>query len=83
MATFIGGTSEHYNPPVATGERQTGATWKLLDCHVCGAPNGAHREGCFNCGSLLRAAREPLEPRAERRFVRDADCPGRVVYLRR
>jgi len=83
MATSIRGTAEHRRLPVTTGERQAGAAWKLLDCRVCGAPNGAHREGCFNCGSLLRVAREPLEPLVERQFVRDADSPGRVVYLRR
>lgn len=26
----------------------------LVPCRICGALNGAHREGCFDCGSLLR-----------------------------
>jgi len=83
METSIRGTAEHCRPLVSMGERETGAAWKLVDCRVCGAPNGAHREGCFNCGSLLRVVRESLEPRAERQFVRDADSSGCVVYLRR
>jgi hypothetical protein len=50
----------------------------MVDCDFCGAPNGAHREGCFNCGGLLGTRQEARE------LVRSAmgldGQPGRVVY---
>ena len=50
----------------------------MVDCAFCGAPNGAHREGCFNCGGLLGTRQEARE------LVRSAmgfdGQPGRVVY---
>jgi hypothetical protein len=50
----------------------------MVDCDFCGAPNGAHREGCFNCGGLLWPRQEARE------LVRSAmgfdGRPGRVVY---
>jgi hypothetical protein len=49
----------------------------MVDCWVCGAPNGVHREGCFNCGSLLASA-EGAD--LERLAVGD-DEAGRVVYV--
>ena len=27
---------------------------EMIECRVCGAGNRSVREGCFNCGSLLR-----------------------------
>lgn len=58
-----------------------GAVAGLIDCHVCGAPNGAHREGCFNCGSLLASAEGAAGADMERLAVGGDDEPGRVVYV--
>jgi len=55
----------------------------LLDCPICGAPNGRHRAGCFNCGSLLQPAQEAGETPLVRLVVGEANRPGRVLYVRR
>jgi hypothetical protein len=60
-----------------------GSLTGLVDCRVCRAPNGAHREGCFNCGSLLQLGEEGPPPERERLAMGDADLPGRVVYVGR
>lgn len=54
----------------------------MVDCWVCGAPNGAQREGCFNCGSLLASAEGAADADMGRLAVGGDDKPGRVVYLR-
>jgi hypothetical protein len=58
---------------------------ELVECGFCGAPNGWHREGCFNCGALLGAA-DPEEQESatgmKRVAVGEEDHPGRVVYSR-
>ena len=54
----------------------------MVDCWVCGAPNGAHREGCFNCGSLLRSVEGAGGAGMDRLAVGRDDDPGRVVYVR-
>ncbi|UCC68006.1 MAG: hypothetical protein JSV79_12995 [Armatimonadota bacterium] len=55
----------------------------LVDCRVCRAPNGGHREGCFNCGSLLQLGHEHPLPEREQLAMGDANLPGRVVYVAR
>ena len=55
----------------------------LLDCPICRAPNGRHRAGCFNCGSLLQPSVGTGEGALVRVVVGDADRPGRVLYVRR
>jgi hypothetical protein len=52
----------------------------LADCRVCGAPNAVHREGCFNCGSLLRPDTGFDGAVLERQTLGDNDVPGRVQY---
>ena len=54
----------------------------MVDCWVCGAPNGAHREGCFNCGSLLATTEGAAGAEIERLTVCRGGEPGRVVYVR-
>ncbi|UCC67118.1 MAG: hypothetical protein JSV79_08190 [Armatimonadota bacterium] len=54
----------------------------MVDCWICGAPNGAHREGCFNCGSLLAAAEGAGGADTERLALGTNDEPGRVIYVR-
>lgn len=57
--------------------------WReLVDCRVCGAPNGAERDGCFNCGSLLQLREEVPIAAMARLAVGGDDRPGRVVYVR-
>jgi hypothetical protein len=68
---------------MASAVEPVGSLTELLDCRVCGAPNAAHREGCFNCGSLLQLSGEVPVPEIERLTHGDADRPGRVVYVGR
>jgi hypothetical protein len=69
-------------------ERATGARGRvssvagMVDCWVCSAPNGPHREGCFNCGSLLAAAEGAAGADLERLAVGGDDEPGRVLDAR-
>lgn len=69
---------------VLTGHRA--ATMReLIECGFCGAPNGGHREGCFNCGALLGPEEREEQYSAtgmKRVAVGEEDHPGRVVYLR-
>jgi hypothetical protein len=53
---------------------------KLTDCRICGAPNGEDREGCWNCGGLLRLGPDPSD--MIRLAVGEAERPGRVRYVR-
>jgi hypothetical protein len=54
----------------------------LADCPICRAPNEQHREGCFNCGSLLQLPEEAVSAGMDRLAVGGDDHPGRVVYVR-
>ncbi len=54
----------------------------LTDCPICHAPNEQHREGCFNCGSLLQLPAEAVNAGMDRLVVGGDDRPGRVVYVR-
>ncbi len=68
----------------AVGARgRGGSVAGMVDCWVCGAPNGLHREGCFNCGSLLAAEEGAANADLERLAVGGDDEPGRVVYVAR
>ncbi len=54
----------------------------LTDCPICRAPNEQHREGCFNCGSLLQLPEKAVDAGMDRLVVGGDDRPGRVVYVR-
>lgn len=46
---------------------------RMVECRVCGASNHASREGCFNCGTLLRV--KGVEAREFVRVVVFGDVP--------
>jgi hypothetical protein len=79
-------TRRRWRAPIRTtvsgGAGTLGARRVLTDCPICRAPNEQHREGCFNCGSLLQFPEEGGSARMDRLAVGGADCPGRVVYVR-
>ncbi len=66
----------------ASAPGRGGSVAGMADCRICGAPNAAHREGCFNCGSLLATAEGAGGADMERLAVGGDDEPGRVVYVR-
>ena len=53
----------------------------LVDCRICTAPNEQHREGCFNCGSLLRPVPGFENAVLERQALGGDEYPGRVEYV--
>lgn len=53
----------------------------LVDCRICRAPNEQHREGCFNCGSLLRPVPGFENAVLERQALGGDEYPGRVEYV--
>jgi hypothetical protein len=76
------GSRSRKNPvqSVPSAIQPVGSAMEVLDCRVCRAPNGAFREGCFKCGSLLQLSQEVPPPEMERVLVGGVGVPGRVVY---
>jgi len=73
------GAQEYYREALTVNVGQ--GLKRLVDCRICGAPNGEDREGCYNCGSLLNLRQDVSEMR--RLAVGDAQMPGRVLYVLR
>jgi hypothetical protein len=81
MREHNGRKQANRSPRAAAAFQPTGSPTGLVDCRVCGAPNRAHRDGCFDCGSSLRLRGEvPLSQR-QRLTFRDADVPGHIVSV--
>jgi hypothetical protein len=76
-------TEEDRDAAATTAERSARKLLGLLDCPICRAPNGGHRAGCFNCGSLLQPSGDAWEGPLVRIVVGEAERPGRVLYVRR
>jgi len=76
-------TDEERDAAAASASRSERELLGLLDCPICRAPNGRHRAGCFNCGSLLKASVRAWDSPFVRVVVGEADRPGRVLYVRR
>ena len=83
MPAMIDSTDEGRDEVSGAPNRSQAGTLGLLDCPICGAPNGKHRAGCFNCGTLLRPAERVWDAPLVRVVVGDANRPGRVLYVRR
>lgn len=83
MSATIHSTDRERDERVMTRERRRGGLPNLLECPTCKAPNGRHRAGCYNCGSLLQPSQHVWPSPLVRLVVGDANSPGRVLYLRR
>jgi len=56
MAIAMTLNGDHARSKMLSGEQMRPVA--MIECRVCGASNHTSREGCFNCGSLLRVAWE-------------------------
>jgi len=83
MPAMIQTTDEERDEVSGAPNRSPGGALGLLDCPICKAPNGRHRAGCFNCGTLLQPAERVWDAPLVRVVVGDANRPGRVLYVRR
>ena len=83
MPAMIDSTDEGRDEVLDSPNRSQGGALGLLDCPICRAPNGKHRAGCFNCGTLLQPAEQVWDAPLVRVVVGDANRPGRVLYVRR
>jgi len=83
MPAMILSTDEERDEALDSRSRSQAGTLGLLDCPICRAPNGKHRAGCFNCGTLLQPAERVWDAPLVRVVVGDANRPGRVLYVRR
>ena len=83
MPAMILSTDEERDEVSGAPNRSRGGALGLLDCPICKAPNGKHRAGCFNCGTVLQPSERVWEAPLVRVVVGDANRPGRVLYVRR
>jgi hypothetical protein len=83
MSATAQARDEERNEASSAPSRSHGGVLGLSDCPICGAPNGKHRAGCFNCGTQLQPSERVVDAPLERVVVGDANRPGRVLYVRR
>jgi hypothetical protein len=80
MATLVMGKADRAHRSPAPPAIEPAPAAGMVDCGFCGAPNGAHREGCFNCGGLLQSRKRAGD--LVRLPIGGDGRPGRVVYAR-
>jgi hypothetical protein len=80
MATLVLHRGRNARRELAAPRIEAEPAREMVDCVFCGAPNGAHREGCFNCGGLLPGRQDSRE--LVRQVIGGDGEPERVVCAR-